>query len=270
MVRPLLERTGLPQSPETLIRAAGGVQLCCGLLFSVGRARRLSALALAVTTGASAYAYHRFWQESDEALRGMKRVAFAQDLGLVGASLLALADTEGAPSLGWRARRAARQAGAAARGQRRRRSRSRAGAGEATEQVRTARAHRKGQATAASRRARAGGRRQRARRPRSFRGARGRAEGRGGRHGPARLGGPGRGGHQGGRGRRPRRPGGEARSLRASEGPPHALVAGLEPVGTVEAMRLGPRLVGRQLEPVAAEGRGALGRRLDEEAPDAL
>jgi hypothetical protein len=52
---------------------------------------------------------HRFW-EKEGADRQQQLIHFLKNLGLVGALLLAAVDTEGKPSVGWRARRAARRA----------------------------------------------------------------------------------------------------------------------------------------------------------------
>jgi putative oxidoreductase len=52
---------------------------------------------------------HRFWEEDDPARRHQQQIHFFKNLGLLGGLVLAAADTGGAPSLGWRARRAARR-----------------------------------------------------------------------------------------------------------------------------------------------------------------
>jgi putative oxidoreductase len=116
VVKPLLETVpNLPQDPEVVIRATGAIQIGAGLLFSIGKLRRLSALTLFATAGSGTYAYHRFWEEGDEQIRAMQQAAFIQNVGLLGALLLSALDTEGAPSLSWRARRAARRAGTVAK-----------------------------------------------------------------------------------------------------------------------------------------------------------
>ncbi|HUJ66530.1 MAG TPA: hypothetical protein VLX59_13380, partial [Acidimicrobiales bacterium] len=50
------------------------------------------------------------WEETDEATKAQQRIHFIKNLGLLGGLILAAVDTEGAPSLGWRARRRARRA----------------------------------------------------------------------------------------------------------------------------------------------------------------
>ena len=52
---------------------------------------------------------HRFW-EHEGANRQQQLIHFLKNVGLVGGLLIAAVDTEGKPSVGWRARRAARTA----------------------------------------------------------------------------------------------------------------------------------------------------------------
>ena len=97
----------LPDDPELYVRVNGAVQVGAGALLAVGRFRRLAALALIGSIIPTTYAEHRFWEEEDEALRNQQRAHFLKNLGLLGGLILAAFDTEGAPSLGWRARRRA-------------------------------------------------------------------------------------------------------------------------------------------------------------------
>jgi uncharacterized membrane protein YphA (DoxX/SURF4 family) len=109
---PLTESVpALPRDTETLVRINGAVQVGAGLLLSVGRFRRLAALALIGSLVPTTYAGHRFWEEDDEMSRQAQRIHFLKNVGLVGGLLLAAVDTEGAPSLAWRARRGADAAG---------------------------------------------------------------------------------------------------------------------------------------------------------------
>jgi uncharacterized membrane protein YphA (DoxX/SURF4 family) len=111
---PLTERFDfLPSDPETLIRVNGALQVGAGVLLATGRFPRIASLALIGSVIPTTYAGHRFWEETDEATRAQQRVHFLKNLGLVGGLLLAAVDTEGAPSLGWRARRQAHQIEAA-------------------------------------------------------------------------------------------------------------------------------------------------------------
>jgi putative oxidoreductase len=99
----------LPEDTATLVRLNGIVQVGAGGLLALGRFRRLAAWALAASVIPTTYAGHRFWEEVDEETRAQQRVHFLKNLGLLGGLILAAADTEGAPSLGWRARRRAGQ-----------------------------------------------------------------------------------------------------------------------------------------------------------------
>ena len=111
---PLARRfPALPDDPELLVQLNGAVQVGAGVLLAVGRFRRLAALALIASIVPTTYAAHRFWEEDDEDLRAEQRVHFLKNLGLLGGLVLAAVDTEGAPSLGWRAHRRAARIGAA-------------------------------------------------------------------------------------------------------------------------------------------------------------
>jgi uncharacterized membrane protein YphA (DoxX/SURF4 family) len=101
----------LPQETETLIRINGGVMVGAGALLAIGKFPRLASLTLIGTILPTTYAGHRFWEETDEATRAQQRVHFIKNLGLLGGLILAAVDTEGAPSLSWRARRRAERAG---------------------------------------------------------------------------------------------------------------------------------------------------------------
>lgn len=118
-ISPLVQRLApplhLPQDPQVFTRAGGAVMAGAGTLFALGRAPRLSALALVATLLPSTYAQHAFWQEKDPQARGTQRALFLRDAGLLGGALLALVDTEGRPGLAWRGRRAVRDAEKAGR-----------------------------------------------------------------------------------------------------------------------------------------------------------
>ncbi len=111
---PLARRfPSLPDDPELLVRVNGAVQVGAGALLAVGRFRRLAAVALVASIVPTTYAGHRFWEEDDETTRAEQQVHFLKNLGLLGGLILAATDTEGEPSLGWRARRRAARIGAA-------------------------------------------------------------------------------------------------------------------------------------------------------------
>jgi uncharacterized membrane protein YphA (DoxX/SURF4 family) len=97
----------LPQDTETLVRINGAVQVAAGALLAAGKFRRLAALALLGSILPTTYAGHRFWEEADDVTRAEQKMHLLKNLGLAGGLLLAAMDTEGAPSLSWRAKRRA-------------------------------------------------------------------------------------------------------------------------------------------------------------------
>jgi putative oxidoreductase len=98
---------------ETLVRINGGVQVAAGSLLAVNRLPRLSALLLALSVVPTTAAGHRFWEMEENTSRQQQRIHFYKNLSILGGLLIASADTEGRPGLGWRARHSAEQAGAA-------------------------------------------------------------------------------------------------------------------------------------------------------------
>ena len=94
---------------EMLVRVNGAVQIGGGILLAIGKFRRLAALALIGSIVPTTYAGHRFWEESDPTTRNQQKMQFLKNLGLLGGLVLAAFDTEGEPSLAWRAKRQARQ-----------------------------------------------------------------------------------------------------------------------------------------------------------------
>jgi uncharacterized membrane protein YphA (DoxX/SURF4 family) len=99
----------IPLDPETLVRINGAVQIGAGVLLATGRFRRLASLALIGSIIPTTYAGHRFWEETDPVTRAQQKIHFLKNLGLLGGLILAAFDTEGQPSLGWRAKRRAGQ-----------------------------------------------------------------------------------------------------------------------------------------------------------------
>jgi putative oxidoreductase len=107
------------QDTETLVRLNGGVQLVGGTLLALGRAPRLSALALAASLVPTTAAGHRFWEHDDPAQRQQHQIHFLKNASMFGGLLLAALDTEGKPGLVWRTRHAAEHAEAAVHRRRR-------------------------------------------------------------------------------------------------------------------------------------------------------
>ena len=104
------------QSPSnvTLVRADAGVKIGAGLLLALGKAPRLSAAALATSLVPTTLTEHRFWEMRDPEQRKAHQIHFVKNLSLLGGLLLATADTEGKPSVAWRARRVGRTSAATA------------------------------------------------------------------------------------------------------------------------------------------------------------
>ncbi|WP_410870532.1 DoxX family protein [Nocardia sp. A7] len=96
----------VPDDPSQFVRINSVAQVVGGLLLATGRAPRPAALVLAATVVPGTVTEQDFWAENDPDRKAAKRVGFLKDLGLLGGLMIAAADTEGKPSLGWRARRA--------------------------------------------------------------------------------------------------------------------------------------------------------------------
>jgi uncharacterized membrane protein YphA (DoxX/SURF4 family) len=110
VTEPLVESAGVEGvDTETLVRINGAVQVGAGALLALGKFRRLAALALIGSIVPTTYAGHRFWEETDPATRSQQKMHFLKNIGLLGGLILAAFDTEGEPSLAWRAKRQARQ-----------------------------------------------------------------------------------------------------------------------------------------------------------------
>lgn len=86
---------------RTIVRAAGAVAAGAGLLYATNRAPRLSAALLLATTSVGFANRRKIWE-----LRGEERMdeiqAILSDAGLLGGVLLAVVDTDGSPSVGYR------------------------------------------------------------------------------------------------------------------------------------------------------------------------
>ena len=96
----------IPADTEMLVKLNAGVQVGAGVLLATGRFPRLAACALAASLVPTTAAGHRFWEEGDPARRKQQQVQFFKNLSMLGGLILAAVDTEGAPSLTWRAKQA--------------------------------------------------------------------------------------------------------------------------------------------------------------------
>jgi uncharacterized membrane protein YphA (DoxX/SURF4 family) len=95
---------------EQWVKIDAAVKVGAGALFALGKLPRLSALLLAGSVVPTTLAGHRFWEHDDPKERFGQLSHFLKNLGLLGGLLLAAVDTEGKPSVGYRARRAAHTA----------------------------------------------------------------------------------------------------------------------------------------------------------------
>jgi putative oxidoreductase len=90
------------------LAAAVALELAAGVALLVGWYARPAAAALILFLVPTTLIFHDFWQYEGRAQQE-QMIHFMKNLGLLGGLVLAAADTGGAPSLGWRARRAARR-----------------------------------------------------------------------------------------------------------------------------------------------------------------
>jgi uncharacterized membrane protein YphA (DoxX/SURF4 family) len=100
----------VPRDVEQWVKIDAGVKVVAGSLLALGKLPRLSALALTASIVPTTLAGHRFWEHDDPKERFGQLSHFLKNLGLLGGLLIAAVDTEGKPSVGYRARRAARRA----------------------------------------------------------------------------------------------------------------------------------------------------------------
>jgi uncharacterized membrane protein YphA (DoxX/SURF4 family) len=95
----------VPENTVTVVRLNGITQVLGGTALATGKGRRLGALLLAGSLIPSTIAKHPFWRVQDPDERAQDRSHFLKNVSLLGGVLLAAQDTEGKPSLAWRARR---------------------------------------------------------------------------------------------------------------------------------------------------------------------
>jgi uncharacterized membrane protein YphA (DoxX/SURF4 family) len=95
----------VPENAVTLVRINGVAQVTGGVALATGKGRRLGALLLAGSLVPSTIAKHPFWKEQDPDERARERNHFLKNVSLFGGVLLAAQDTEGKPSLAWRAQK---------------------------------------------------------------------------------------------------------------------------------------------------------------------
>ncbi len=93
----------VPQDAKTLVRINGAAEVLGGLALATGFGRRLGALLLAGTLVPSTIAKYPFWSREDPEQRADDRAHFLKNASLLGGVLLASVDTEGKPSIAYRA-----------------------------------------------------------------------------------------------------------------------------------------------------------------------
>lgn len=92
--------------PKMMVRLNGIVQVGAGALLALGKVPRLSAAVLAGSLVPTTLAGHRFW-EKDGPDRAAQQVHFLKNVAMFGGLILAMGDTDGRPSTGWKVRRTA-------------------------------------------------------------------------------------------------------------------------------------------------------------------
>ena len=82
----------LPDDDELLVRTNAGVMVAAGGLLMLGKAPRLSALALAGALIPTTLAGHSYWEAEDPATRKIQRIQFHKNLAMIGGLLFAVLD----------------------------------------------------------------------------------------------------------------------------------------------------------------------------------
>ena len=100
----------VPRDVEQWVKVDAAVKVAAGSLFALNKFPRLTALVLSASIVPTTLAGHRFWEHDDPTERFGQISNFLKNSGLLGGLLLAAVDTEGKPSVGYRARRAAKKA----------------------------------------------------------------------------------------------------------------------------------------------------------------
>jgi putative oxidoreductase len=103
----------VPRDVQQWVQADAAIKVVAGSLFALNKLPRLTALVLSASIVPTTLAGHRFWEHEDPTERFGQISNFLKNTGLLGGLLLAAVDTEGKPSVGYRARRSAKAAAAA-------------------------------------------------------------------------------------------------------------------------------------------------------------
>lgn len=103
---PLTKALGLPEDSRALVRANGGMQIGAGVLLAMGVLPRSMAASLALSLVPTTLAGHAFWKETEPTKRSAQRLQFLKNASMLGGLIYAATDTDGRPSVSWRAHRA--------------------------------------------------------------------------------------------------------------------------------------------------------------------
>ena len=93
----------VPNDPETVAKGLGGAKIGAGSLLALGKAPRTSAAVLAAASLPSFLGRNAFWNAKDSQDKEARRNGFLTSVALLGGLVLVTQDTEGKPSLRWRA-----------------------------------------------------------------------------------------------------------------------------------------------------------------------
>lgn len=111
--------------PGAVVQADAVAKIGAGLLLGFGRLPRLAAAVLAATLIPSTVIEHPFWASSYPDERRSRQAQALKNAGLLGGLLLAVTDTQGKPSLAYRAKQGKKAAAkGAAKASRRARKRA--------------------------------------------------------------------------------------------------------------------------------------------------
>ena len=82
----------LPEDDELVVQANAAVQVVAGTMLALGRAPRLSALALAASLVPTTLAGHSYWTLDDPDARKIQRIQFHKNMAMIGGLLFAVLD----------------------------------------------------------------------------------------------------------------------------------------------------------------------------------
>lgn len=96
----------VPNDAELVARGVGGVKVGAGSLLAIGKAPRTSAALLALSMVPNLVGRNAFWEAENDEDKQNRRNGFLTTTALLGGLFITTQDTEGKPSLAWRAQKA--------------------------------------------------------------------------------------------------------------------------------------------------------------------